>query len=143
MIDLDNFKMVNDTFGHHQGDIVLRQVADQFTQMKRRKDMVGRWGGDEFVFILEEIDSVGDAIAFAQRLYREVRIFIEGENSAVLVTLSIGGSVFPNDRNNIEMALKEADDALYRAKAGGKEHISFCDHPAFVGVEDASLPTSE
>ena len=126
MIDLDRFKMVNDTFGHNQGDIVLLQVADKLLKVKRKDDMVARWGGDEFVFIAENLENQEDAQTVASRIHREVRVTTGMGESTVEVTLSIGGCLFRDGIDDIHGALKRADIALYHAKSfRDDEKISF------------------
>jgi len=116
MIDLDRFKMVNDTFGHSQGDIVLLQVADRLLKVKRKQDMVARWGGDEFVYVVENLSSYDDAQAFASRICRDVRVTTGVGESRVEVTLSLGGCLF-REGDDVHAVLKRADIALYHAKS--------------------------
>jgi diguanylate cyclase (GGDEF)-like protein len=126
MIDLDRFKQVNDTFGHNQGDIVLLQMVDKLLKVKRKEDMVARWGGDEFVFIVENLQSLEDAQAFASRIHHEVRVSIGVGDAQVEVTLSIGGCLFRDGIDDIHAVLKRADIALYHAKSfRDDEKISF------------------
>jgi diguanylate cyclase (GGDEF)-like protein len=126
MIDLDRFKLVNDTFGHNQGDIVLLQVADRLMKIKRKEDMVARWGGDEFVFVIENLHDPEDALAIAHRLFNEVRIGVGQGDHQVMVTLSIGGCLFRGGKDDIQDVMKRADIALYHAKSfRDEEKISF------------------
>jgi diguanylate cyclase (GGDEF)-like protein len=125
MIDLNQFKQVNDVFGHDRGDTVLYEIARQMVRLKRKGDTVARWGGDEFVFILEDLDDMHAALAFARRLNQEVSYTASSANQSVCVTLSIGICPFPGDHANIDAILKDADAALYRAKASTAERIAF------------------
>jgi diguanylate cyclase (GGDEF)-like protein len=126
MIDLDHFKQVNDTFGHGEGDIVLLQVADQLIKIKRKEDMVARWGGDEFVFVIGNLEYSENAMAFARRLFHEVQVKVGRGENQVVVTLSIGGCMFRDGMDNIQTAMKRADIALYHAKSfRDEEKISF------------------
>ena len=126
MIDLDHFKQVNDSFGHGEGDIVLLKVADQLIKIKRKEDMVARWGGDEFVFIIENLNFAEDAFSFARRLFHEVSFPVGWGENRVVVTLSIGGCLFRNGIDDIQDVMKRADTALYHAKSSRNvEKISF------------------
>lgn len=124
MIDLDNFKQVNDTLGHDRGDVALREIAGQLALLKRRDDMVARWGGDEFLFILEDLRNAEAAIAVARRLSQEVVLSVEGGGQTFKVTASIGICLFPNGHDDIQSIIRTADSALYRAKASDKERIA-------------------
>jgi diguanylate cyclase (GGDEF)-like protein len=125
MIDLDNFKQVNDTFGHDEGDATLRKIADRFTHLKRKGDIVTRWGGDEFVFVIEGLTNKEDAVAFARRMDQEVRVSVIRRGMAVEVALSIGICIFPLEGEDVQAIIKRADIALYRAKKDIRDKIAF------------------
>jgi diguanylate cyclase (GGDEF)-like protein len=117
--DLDDFKKINDGYGHDMGDLVLKEVADIFTKSIRVTDTVGRWGGEEFIFILPETP-VDGAIIFMERVRQGVMYhrFIKGDVELnVTVTLGAAGFV-PED--NLETVIKHADLALYAGKKSGK-----------------------
>jgi diguanylate cyclase (GGDEF)-like protein len=122
MLDLDHFKTINDSAGHAAGDAVLCAVADRLRAEVRLEDVVGRWGGEEFVVILDSASAV-DAGLVAERL----RLRIAAEPVAVEpagevpVTVSIGCAVGPEDGEEL---LHHADAALYRAKAGGRNRVA-------------------
>jgi diguanylate cyclase (GGDEF)-like protein len=124
MMDLNHFKAINDTFGHHVGDEVLCEIARQLTDHKRHNDVVGRWGGDEFIFVIEGLNSERDARIFAERLSSQVRASRQRDGVAHTVSLSIGICFFPTDGQNVQMVVKHADQALYQAKASSKDTVA-------------------
>ncbi|MCC6544295.1 MAG: sensor domain-containing diguanylate cyclase [Nitrospirae bacterium] len=124
MIDLDNFKRVNDTYGHQAGDKVLKDVAKVLKKSVRETDIIARYGGEEFSVILP--NSIReDALRLAERICRSVRSFVfdcikEGEN----ITVSIGVTTYPHpDVTDFENLIRKADNALYKAKEGGKDRV--------------------
>jgi len=126
MIDIDHFKNYNDYHGHQKGDEVLRKIASLLTTNLRAIDRVYRYGGEEFVVMLPEVDKEG-ALACAERLRRkgEQEPF-EGEEQSQpsgKITLSIGVASYPLDGESIEKLLEAADSALYRAKALGRNKV--------------------
>ena len=119
-IDLDGFKAVNDSLGHQTGDDLLKEVARRLRQGTRSSDLVARLGGDEFVVVLSELDRTDDATLMASKLNELIArpITIDGKN--IRISTSIGISIFPRDGRCGEELLGKADDAVYQAKAGGK-----------------------
>lgn len=125
LIDLDNFKQVNDTLGHASGDDLLRQVAERLTENLWVRDTVGRLGGDEFGAILVIQGGPRRAAAVAAKLVRALQApFVLGEAEAV-VTASIGIALFPDDGANAQMLMKYADIAMYEAKKAGRNTYRF------------------
>ncbi|MBQ0756952.1 MAG: EAL domain-containing protein [Amphritea sp.] len=130
-IDLDNFKTLNDTVGHHQGDILLQKVADQLTKLVRKTDTVARFGGDEFVIMLTDLDSESE-VAMNQIRNLSEKI-LEAQNQYYNFsgfnhhsTLSIGITLFSdNNQVGIDQLLQQADLAMYQAKAAGRNTIRF------------------
>ncbi|MGH7658713.1 MAG: GGDEF domain-containing protein, partial [Gemmatimonadales bacterium] len=121
MVDLDNFKQVNDTYGHLAGDRVLQQLVTILRREQRAVDMVARYGGEEFVVVLPETGLPG-ARNFAERILRRVsgHEFADGRPS-VRVTVSIGIATFPDERvKDHESLLRLADENLYKAKRDGR-----------------------
>lgn len=123
MLDLDYFKMVNDTYGHDAGDAVLKAVARVMQQTVRASDLVIRYGGEEFLVILQ--DAPGEA---AERVADNIRVAVETlkvqvAGTVLQKTISIGISDFPGDSDTFWQAVKFADVALYRAKEGGRNRI--------------------
>jgi diguanylate cyclase (GGDEF)-like protein/PAS domain S-box-containing protein len=120
ILDLDRFKFINDSFGHHIGDGVLKAVAARLTGVVRECDTVARFGGDEFVVMLPSVASPHGAEVVAQKLLDVLIHPLQIEGHELHLTMSIGLSVFPEDGVNSEILLKTADAALYIAKDKGK-----------------------
>jgi diguanylate cyclase (GGDEF)-like protein len=118
-LDLDNFKAVNDHYGHVMGDELLKQVAARLTESVRESDTVARIGGDEFTVILEGAQRVEDAGHVATKILRALEVPYRVGNRELHVTASIGISLYPVDGDNAEALLRDADIAMYSAKAAG------------------------
>lgn len=119
-LDLDHFKVVNDSLGHTTGDTLLREIATRLRTSVREGDVVARVGGDEFTIVLQELEKKEDAAAMAQRVLRIVAEPIDVEGRRLYITTSIGITVYPDDGEDGETLLKNADNAMYRAKAVGR-----------------------
>ncbi|RMM40850.1 hypothetical protein ALQ78_02724 [Pseudomonas syringae pv. aptata] len=125
-MDLDGFKPVNDAFGHHTGDLLLRQVALRLRNSLQRRDTLARVGGDEFV-LLVELQHPEDALAVARRQVNEVgNPFTIGEHQ-LQISLSIGICIYPGNGSTQHELLINADAAMYHTKAAGKNGYSFFD----------------
>lgn len=124
-IDLDNFKEINDTFGHSRGDEVLCHVADVLKKETRMDDLVGRLGGDEFLVYLKDIKSVKNAERCADRLRRGVEKISDELEINIPTSCSIGIAFAPNDGLDYKILIKKADELVYRAKQLGKNRFSF------------------
>ena len=123
MADLDLFKSKNDTYGHLVGDVILRQVSARFRQHLREVDLVGRYGGEEFVFLLIESDAK-QALVVAERLRHAVAAKpIRAYDETVEQTVSIGVACFPEDGQEMELLIERADQALYAAKRAGRNQV--------------------
>jgi len=120
-IDLDGFKDVNDSYGHHIGDLLLQHVARLLEGRVRRSDTVARTGGDEFSLILEEPSSREDAEFVAQALCEKLSESIELAGTAILIGASIGYALFPDDADNLESLCIEADMRMYNVKQTNRE----------------------
>jgi diguanylate cyclase (GGDEF)-like protein len=124
-MDLDRFKVINDSLGHEVGDVLLRQVADRLRSQSREGDTVARMGGDEFVVLIENRENLNDISACARRLVEELSApYLLGKKDCH-VTLSIGISVFPSDGSDSQALLKAADVAMYRAKEMGRNNFQY------------------
>ncbi|HET7201505.1 MAG TPA: diguanylate cyclase, partial [Burkholderiales bacterium] len=124
-LDLDRFKFVNDTLGHPFGDRLLQEVAGRLRLCLRESDTIARFGGDEFVALIEDFAAPGDVISVAQKILHALRWpFMLGGETCHL-TASIGISLYPNDGAELASLLKNADIAIYRAKEQGKNNYLF------------------
>lgn len=124
-IDLDDFKVVNDSYGHNAGDALLREVAARLRGVVRETDIVGRLGGDEFVVILSGIDGDEAAARVCSKLTSAMTAPCQFEGQAIQTSCSIGVSRFPADAVTAERLIVAADDAMYRAKELGKNGFTF------------------
>lgn len=124
LIDLDLFKIVNDTLGHQVGDQFLLYIADLLRSCLRKEDLAVRLGGDEFVVMIEynDIKEVNDV---AERFLKHIKNPIEIAGHEINMTASIGISLYPNDSDDISELLNQADMALYRVKSTGKNYFQF------------------
>jgi diguanylate cyclase (GGDEF)-like protein/PAS domain S-box-containing protein len=124
-LDLDDFKVVNDTLGHSAGDRLLQAVATRLVSCARAIDMVARQGGDEFTIVQTELERPEDADKFAQRIVTTVSEPYDLDGSQVVIGVSIGVAVAPGDGSQSDQLLKNADIALYRAKSEDRGSFSF------------------
>ena len=124
-IDMDRFKVVNDSLGHSAGDRLLQDSAKRLAECLRESDTVARLGGDEFVVMIENFAAPKDAIAVAQKILASLArpFFVDGQE--FLMSASIGISTFPDDGKDAETLLKNADIAMYRAKDQGRDNYQF------------------
>lgn len=125
LLDLDRFKLVNDTLGHEFGDKLLTQVAQRIGRCIRDSDTLARLGGDEFVVVLNGIDKAQDAAKVAKKIIDNLSKPIVIDGHEVFVTTSIGISLFPNDGMDKNALITNADVAMYRAKEEGRNHFQF------------------
>ncbi|KAB2919739.1 MAG: EAL domain-containing protein, partial [Dechloromonas sp.] len=124
-IDLDRFKIINDTLGHQIGDELLREVACRLSSVTRETDYVARLGGDEFVIILPAIATPADAAIVANKIIGALSLPIQAEGHELHTSPSIGISIFPDDGADGDTILKNADTAMYHAKAAGRNNFQF------------------
>ncbi len=134
LVDLDQFKQVNDTFGHHVGDLLLKTVGTMFVERVRRSDTVARTGGDEFSIILEEPTNREDAERVGQSLIQLLNVPLELEDHAVRTAASVGVAVFPEDALTMESLCIAADLRMYDEKHDSTrrnrhEHPSLSPYP--------------
>jgi diguanylate cyclase (GGDEF)-like protein/PAS domain S-box-containing protein len=124
-LDLDRFKVVNDTLGHDTGDFILKDVARRLVSCVREVDTVSREGGDEFVIILPDLDAPESARVVADKILGELARPVEIGGQELHVTPSIGISHYPNDATDVNQLLKHADNAMYQAKDAGRNTVRF------------------
>jgi diguanylate cyclase (GGDEF)-like protein/PAS domain S-box-containing protein len=124
-IDLDNFKRVNDSLGHLEGDQVLTTVSERLVGALRASDLVGRFGGDEFVVLLTDLNSRADIVVVLEALLSVVEVPVKADGRALSVTPSIGVAVYPEDGRQADELIQHADTAMYRAKARGRATYQF------------------
>jgi len=125
ILDLDNFKKINDTMGHSFGDEVLHYLGMRLSSQFRVTDIVGRVGGDEFMIFLKNMKSSEDIEAEARKMARFFNNFQVGEYTKFYATASMGAAIYPKDGRTFEALYKAADSALYRVKKNGKKKIAF------------------
>lgn len=124
-LDLDDFKPVNDSFGHDVGDELLRQVAQRISSCVRQEDTVARIGGDEFTVLLNKIDQQKDAALIAKNILTALRSTFYVDDHELTISVSIGISLFPHDGSDAEELVKKADQAMYLAKKSGRNNFHF------------------
>lgn len=126
-LDLDGFKVVNDTLGHEYGDRLLQSVAHRLKGCVREMDTIARMGGDEFSIILEEVDDLESVVTLAERVLRSFEEDFTFDGHKATITASIGISLYPMDGQEARDLLKCADFAMYVAKESGKNQYCLCD----------------
>jgi len=125
MIDIDDFKTVNDMYGHLVGDFILCEVARRIRQEIREVDMIGRYGGEEFMVLAPQTGREGAQI-LAERMRRRVaEEAVRAYDETVQVSISVGVAIFPQDADSAQALIESADKALYAAKAAGKNCVRF------------------
>ena len=133
-LDLDNFKVINDSLGHSVGDALLKEVAHRLQQHVRHQDTVARVGGDEFLIVLPELEEASAANFAAERILRAVTSGITNKDVLLNVTCSIGISLFPEHGFDSEKLIRNADAAMYRAKESGRNRLRFFTEEMNIGV---------
>lgn len=125
MFDIDKFKLVNDTYGHHAGDVVLQHVADLGIKQLRNTDIIGRLGGEEFAVMTTETDVEG-AVQVAEKIRKAYEATsVEADGHMIRFTVSIGVATLSTEDRSFETMLKRADDFLYEAKNTGRNRTIF------------------
>ena len=135
LLDVDNFKTVNDTMGHAFGDEVLSAVGEEISAIFRASDIIGRVGGDEFMIFLKGVPNAEIIRKEAKKVEDFFRSFQVGEDVKYSVHASIGVAIFPQEGADFETLYKAADQGLYKAKRRGKNQLAF--------FEDAWAQTEE
>ncbi|HHT9114169.1 MAG TPA: diguanylate cyclase domain-containing protein [Candidatus Wunengus sp. YC65] len=124
-LDLDRFKVINDTWGHTYGDQALKAVAGRLKGCVRESDTVSRWGGDEFIFIITDIIQPQDVAFIAHKIFNEMSSPFQLEEREVYITPTIGIAVYPLDASDAENLIKKADTAMYHGKERGRNTFKF------------------
>jgi diguanylate cyclase (GGDEF)-like protein/PAS domain S-box-containing protein len=126
-IDLDRFKPINDTLGHHIGDLMLKEVAKRMLECLRESDSAARIGGDEFVVLLPLIETESDAVAVAEKIRNTLEQSFELAGRSLNISSSIGVAVYPGHGGDEKSLLKNADTAMYYAKEAGRNNVMLYD----------------
>ena len=124
-LDLDNFKSLNDHYGHDKGDLVLIEVADRLQKSIREEDTVSRQGGDEFTLLLNDITSLIEVEQTIERIHNSLAQPYIIDNNSHTITLSTGVTLYPTDTGDIDTLLRHADNAMYQAKQAGRNRYHF------------------
>jgi diguanylate cyclase (GGDEF)-like protein len=124
-LDLDKFKSINDSLGHNAGDELLTTLAKRLENAVRPGDTVARLGGDEFTVVIYSVNSLNDVVHVAERIFEELPKPLRLENQTISITTSMGITLYPDDCEDIETALRNADLAMYHAKSEGRNNFQF------------------
>ncbi|MGB8731945.1 MAG: EAL domain-containing protein, partial [Candidatus Sulfotelmatobacter sp.] len=124
-LDLDRFKLINDSLGHSFGDLLLQEVAQRLKKWAREQDTVARLGGDEFLIVLNGVKNIADAAVAADRMTKSMTSGFVVQGRPLNITCSLGISVFPEHGTNSETLIKNADAAMYFAKENGRNNFRF------------------
>ena len=124
-IDLDNFKPINDRYGHGVGDVVLKTVADRLSSVLWESDYPCRLGGDEFAVLLGSFNDLSDIETVASKILRAIKKTVAVKELECCVEASIGVALFPDDADNLDELIRKSDRAMYVAKEAGKGHVVF------------------
>jgi diguanylate cyclase (GGDEF)-like protein len=142
-LDLDRFKVVNDSLGHSCGDLLLKDVAERLKKWARQQDTVARLGGDEFLIVLNNVKDVADAAVAAQRFMDAMAAEFTLQGHSFSVSCSLGISIFPEHGTDVETLMKNADAAMYSAKDNGRANFRFfTEEMNAQGVERLRLESS-
>lgn len=124
-IDIDKFKSINDYYGHDLGDQVLLMVADRLQSFVRGEDLVSRWGGDEFVCLLFEVNQEADVTRLAEKMVNRIAETCEFNGVSLSIRASIGIAIYPADGETADILFKNADIAMYQAKGSEKRVVLY------------------
>ncbi|WP_229677320.1 putative bifunctional diguanylate cyclase/phosphodiesterase [Psychrobacillus lasiicapitis] len=125
VVDLDRFKQINETLGNEVGDFLLTEVADRINSIVRANDLVSRYGGDEFLVTITDLNFQKDAVHFAEKLNKQLNKPFYIQDREIYITSSIGISFYPQDGIEVETLIQKADKAMYFAKQNGRNQYAF------------------
>lgn len=125
LLDIDHFKLINDSLGHSVGDDFLQQIAQRLKLVLRAGDTVSRQGGDEFIILLSDVENIEHVSLFASRLLKIISAPYENNGNRFDLSASIGISLYPDDSNDMESLYRHADAAMYAAKQEGRNRYHF------------------
>jgi diguanylate cyclase (GGDEF)-like protein/PAS domain S-box-containing protein len=126
-LDLDRFKLINDTLGHKSGDLLLQTMGGRLQEIMREGDTVARLGGDEFVILVEDLANEEEATNIAEKVLAQISVPAPLDGHQLVLSTSIGVSVYPKDSQNAHVLLKQADTAMYQAKETGGNGLRYFD----------------
>jgi diguanylate cyclase (GGDEF)-like protein/PAS domain S-box-containing protein len=126
-LDVDKFKQINDNYGHDIGDLLLKQFAQRLKHCVKSDDCLGRWGGDEFVVLLVNLDSIDQVISIAQRINQIMQRPFQCHTQTINTSTSIGIAIAPEHGSTVDSLMKNADKALYTTKANGRNGYTLYD----------------
>jgi diguanylate cyclase (GGDEF)-like protein len=133
-MDLDNFKPINDEYGHHIGDLVLKEVSLRFKNSLRASDIIARVGGDEFVVLITDIEKPDDACVVAEKLVAALQEPIRVNNITCQLGVSIGIALYPQHGKTGDDLIRYADQAMYATKRASKNNFSFAGTSSIAGI---------
>jgi len=125
LLDIDNFKNINDTLGHSHGDLLLQDIADRLRRCVQEDDTLSRIGGDEFAIVLEGVSEIEEIVLSAQKIVDIFSLPFAPSSQEIYVTPSMGITIYPMDGHDSDSLLKNADAAMYSAKEYGRNHFRF------------------
>ena len=124
-LDIDRFKLINDSLGQNIGDLLLKAVSDRLKNLLRNNDLIVRWGADEFAIVAKDIKSTDAAMRIAETMIQALSLPFTCGGNELHITTCIGASIYPDHSTNVEELIRNADMAMYRAKAGGQNSFQF------------------
>jgi len=142
-LDLDGFKMINDTMGHAQGDELLKKVAERLTKVLRKNDVIARVGGDEFLILIHNAPDKESIEKVCQNIINAIKEPFNFPTSEIYITTSIGVSIYPQDGEDGETLVKNADIAMYVAKENGKGNYAFCNEQMKNNLDEVMMLTND
>ena len=140
-LDLDGFKIINDSKGHAKGDQILQEIAERLVVTLRKSDIIARHGGDEFIIIIEELENSSEVELIANKIIDSIQEPFCLEENDYFLTTSIGIALYPTDGHTPDILIKNADIAMYKAKENGKNQYLFCT-PVMKAIADETMEIS-